>query len=274
MAVVPNVILRQVRQGQSVWKVVASGHAGRAGVFAALLARAGMEGPHLPFEGKAGWCDHVARERFTLDKLGGKDEPFRLLETQIKHRPALSETISSVLAAERITPRCNPASVRRVKIEVYARAKEACGTDPQLWTPATRTKADHSIPYVIAATLIDGTVTPRSYNDAHLKDPRLQGLIKTVEVVENTEFTLAYKQKHEHHTRVTVELDNGEKRIGISGGGADDLSAPKTDAEIEAKFRMLTEDVMSVRRVDDALRQLWKLEEIPNVAVIPALFAL
>lgn len=42
MAVVPNVILRQVRQGQSVWKVVASGQAGRAGVFAAMLARAGM----------------------------------------------------------------------------------------------------------------------------------------------------------------------------------------------------------------------------------------
>ena len=62
MAVVPNIILRQVRTGHlSMFKAAAAGQAGRAGVFAALLARAGMEGPHLPFEGKAGWCDHVAR---------------------------------------------------------------------------------------------------------------------------------------------------------------------------------------------------------------------
>jgi 2-methylcitrate dehydratase len=54
MAVVPNNILHQVsRDHKTMFKSVAAGQAGRAGVFAAMLARAGMEGPHLPFEGKA-----------------------------------------------------------------------------------------------------------------------------------------------------------------------------------------------------------------------------
>jgi len=46
----------------TAWKEIAAGQAGRAAVFAAMLARIGIEGPHLPFEGKSGWCEHVARE--------------------------------------------------------------------------------------------------------------------------------------------------------------------------------------------------------------------
>jgi len=55
MAVVPNNALDQARTGHlSMWKAVAAGQSGRAGVFTALLAQAGMRGPHLPFEGKNG----------------------------------------------------------------------------------------------------------------------------------------------------------------------------------------------------------------------------
>src|ERR1043165_4612886 len=61
MAVVPNNALNQARTGHlSMWKAVAAGQAGRGGVFAALLADAGMKGPHTPFEGKDGWVNHVA----------------------------------------------------------------------------------------------------------------------------------------------------------------------------------------------------------------------
>src|SRR6185436_13513054 len=90
MAVVPNGILRQVRTGHlSMFKAAAAGQAGRAGVFAAMLAQAGMEGPHLPFEGKAGWCDHVALNRYTLDTLGGGNTRFKILDSEIKHRPSV-----------------------------------------------------------------------------------------------------------------------------------------------------------------------------------------
>src|SRR3954454_8620856 len=71
MAVVPNNALNQARTGHlSMWKAVAAGQSGRAGVFAALLAKAGMRGPHMPFEGKAGWIDHVARRPVTLQAFG------------------------------------------------------------------------------------------------------------------------------------------------------------------------------------------------------------
>src|SRR5262249_37552968 len=72
MALVPNNALRLTRVGHmSMWQVAATGHAGRAGIFAAQLSRRGMQGPRLPFEGVGGWCDHVARKRFDLETMGG-----------------------------------------------------------------------------------------------------------------------------------------------------------------------------------------------------------
>lgn len=276
MAAVPNVILRQVRADHySMYKAVASGHAGRAGVFAAILAKAGMEGPHLPFEGKAGWCGHVARDRLTLGAMGGAGTPFKIVHSIIKPRACCGTTISSVMAAEKLGPLKNIKDVKKVTVEVYKKAKERVGTGEHRWNPDSRETADHSIPYVVAATLMDGTVTPRSFNDAHLWNPELRTLIHKIEVVENEEFTKAYvKLPVEHHTRVTVETGSGERLVGKAGGDKDELSDHKSDEQIEDKFRMLCEEVLGVRQVETIFGQLWKLEQMENVAVIPPGFVI
>ena len=78
-----------------------------------------------------------------------------------------------------------------------------CGPAPEAgewrWNPGSRQDADHSIPYVVAATLIDGTVTLRSFNDAHLWNPELRALMQKVEVVENDEFTKAFEDQPPRH---------------------------------------------------------------------------
>ena len=276
MAVVPNVILRQVRGGQkSMFKAAAAGQAGRAGVFAALLAREGMEGPHLPFEGKAGWCEHVARERFSLNTMGNNSTHFKILETLIKNRPANGASIPAILAAEKVAPLRNIKEVKQVIVEVYQAAKESAGTGEHQWNPESKESADHSIPYVVAATLMDGTVTLRSYNDSHLWNPELRALMQKIEVVENEEFTKAYdRESQEHRMRVTVVTSGGDRIVGESGGDQDDMSAPKSDAQIEEKFRVLTEDYLGAKQVNAILKCLWRLENMENVTKIPPLFVL
>ncbi len=276
MAVVPNNVLRQVRYDDlTMWIAVASGHAGRAGVFAAQLAQAGMEGPHLPFEGKAGWCDHVARERFTLGAMGGRGVRFKVQDTIIKQRPGTSTTLACILAGEKIAGAiAGIKDIERVTVEVYQRAKMRAGSDEHAWNPTNRETANHSIPYVLAATLLDGTVTPRSFNDARLWDPELRALMKRIEVVENEEFTrLNERVPVEHHMRVTVVTAKGEGLVGEAGGAKGDMMTPKSDAEIIAKFRNLTDDCLGSKRAEHALERLWRLDEMENAAEIPPLFA-
>ncbi len=278
MAVVPNNILGQVRTGYlSMWKAVASGHAGKAGVFAALLAQEDMEGPHMPFEGKNGWCNYITCKSFALDTMGGNGTPFKIKDTLIKPRSSCASTISSILAAEKVAPRLkgNINAVKSVKVEIYQKAMKM-GTGEHHWNPQTREGADHSIPYVVAAAMMDGTVTPRQFNDAHLWSPELRALLPKIQVCANEEFTRDYEKQRPviHRTRVTVITDSGEQIVGESGGDLGDLSEPKTDAQISEKFRGLTEDLLGTKQVSHLLETLWNLENLKQAATIPALLVL
>ncbi len=274
MAVAASNTLRQVRTGHlSMFKAVASGQAGRAAVNAALLAQAGMEGPHLPFEGKAGWCDHVANARFSLDVLGGGNTAFKILDSEIKQRPSVGNTISSILAAEKLAP-LNHKDVKQVNVELYKRAWDRVGNGAHVWNPQSRETADHSVPYVVAATLIDGTITLRSFNDAHLHNPDLRSLMTNITVSENPEFTAAYAQTPpRHRTRVTVETSDGKLLVGESGSEPV-LSLSEKNMQIEKKFRGLGEEYLGAKRTDAILNRLWHLDEIDNVATIPSDFVL
>jgi len=275
MAVVPNNILKQARRGQkTMFKAVASGQAARAGVFAALLARAGMEGPHLPFEGKAGWIAHVAGGRFTLGALGGGDVPYKILGTRIKNRPAAGPSIASILAAEKLAP-LNIDDIHEIIVEVHKLAKSNTAPGERPWPLGSREDADHSTPYLVAATLRDGTVTLSTFDDAHLSNPELRALTQKVEIVVNDDFTRAYESvPQEHHSRVTVVTNSGERLVAAAGGDADDLSAPRTEKQIEEKFRSLTEDYLGTKQVSRILERLWSLDDIADVGVIAPMFTL
>ena len=273
MAAVPGNILKQVRTGHlSMWKAVAAGAAGRSGVFAALLAHEGLDGPQLPFEGKAGWCNHVAGKPFSLGVMGGDGAPFKIRDTMIKPRASCASTISSILAAEKVAPsvRHRIADVERVVVEVYERAKVGMGTGEHHWNPDSRETADHSIPYVVAATLLDGTVTPRQFDDDHRNNPELRALLPKIDVVTNDAFTRAYERLPvEHRTRVTVVMRGGARCVGESGGDQGDLSNEMSDMEITEKFLGLSGEFLGAGRAQAILDRLWNLETLEDVAQLP-----
>ena len=122
MAVVPNNVLKQVRTGHlSMWKAVTAGHAGKAGVFAAMLAREGMNAPYLPFEGQLGLVRPCRRQALLARRMGGGKTPFKIQDTMIKPRSSCATTISSILAAEKAACALKKrvADVEHVTVEVY-----------------------------------------------------------------------------------------------------------------------------------------------------------
>ncbi|WP_163271781.1 MmgE/PrpD family protein [Chelativorans alearense] len=269
MAVVPNAILKQVRLGKrSMYKAAASGHGARAGVFAALLARAGMGGPDLPFEGDAGWCEHVARGSFERILYGGEQgTPFKICDSLIKLRPANAGSIAAILAAETIAPLADASAVRRIVVEVSFYTKRAVGSGEGPWHPDTREIADHSIPYLVAHTLVHGTVGINSFENHFLHDPRTRVLVKMTEVDENPEYTRAYDNIPVRElARVTVTTANGDTLVGESGGAGDGLSAPKSDDQIANKFLGLTAPYIGEENGRAALNMLWNAETMSGLA--------
>jgi 2-methylcitrate dehydratase len=278
LVVVPNNALGQARSGHlSHWKAAASGQAGRAGVFAAMLAREGMQGAVTPFEGRAGWSAVVAGGPITLAPMAGEPgaSHFRILDTIIKPRSSCATTLSSILAAEKAGQFLDGAkAIDKITVEVYARAVHL-GEGEHSFNPDTRESADHSIPYVVAAALMDGTVTPRSFLETRLWDPELRALVQKVKVVHNPAFTEDYeKLPVEHRTRVTVATKAGAEHVGeirtLKGAPID----PMDDSEIEDKFRMLTQEYFGGKRARAILDRLWAVEDVSDVGEIPPVFAL
>ena len=83
LAIMANVALDGTRHGNlSMWKGCAGGNAARNGVFAALLAAAGMTGPETPLAGDHGLEALVGR--FTLPPFVDEGHPFRIAQTTLK----------------------------------------------------------------------------------------------------------------------------------------------------------------------------------------------
>ncbi|BBD72966.1 2-methylcitrate dehydratase [Sulfodiicoccus acidiphilus] len=229
MTVVPHVALRQTRVGElSMWKAGAAGEAVRNATFAVLLARQGFTGPKEPFSGKMGFINLIARDLdpTPLSKMNGR----RILDTYIKYYPVEYHAQAAVEAAKKIKVK----DVKKVTIETYEAGKSILA-DKEKWRPTNRETADHSLPYIVAVTLLRGEFWLESYD--LIGDPRVLEIMDKTEVVEREDYTRVYAD--ELPTRVIVESSEGvkEAEVRIPRGHSRN---PMSDEEVLSKYSRLT----------------------------------
>jgi len=275
IAAVANNPLNQARRDRiSMWKAIASGQAGKAGVFAALAAEGGLEGPEQPFAGSCGWLHNLAQGEGSLGRLGA-GERLRIGEVAIKPRASCQVTISAILAAEQAAARIdNPGQIAAVRVETYAFAWQSVGSGEHRWDPQSRESADHSIPYVTAAALVDGTVGPAQFRPDRLRDPLLRQVMSRVEVVPDDEFTARHQTAvPEHHSRVTVTMKDGSEVVGRSGGEHGDPSDVMNPLQVEDKFRKVAAGMLGADRSENAIIAVRDLTDMERAGDLHALFA-
>lgn len=270
LAGVPNNAMRQTRVGElSMWKGCAFANASRNGVFATLLAHMGMTGASQVFEGQMGFFAEVSHAPFDIEKFGGpaggKVEPFMINQTYIKRYPAEYHSQSAVDAAEQILAergkRFEPEEVAEVEIATFNASYEIIGGEPEKWRPQSRETADHSLPYITCAALVDGEVTLRTYDEKRFRDESLLSLVAKTKVVPDDELNKLYPEQGIPN-RVTVKMKDGKtfvKRVDAPSGHA---LNPMTDAEVESKFRSMAEPMLGVGGSDHALATFWDLDEL------------
>jgi 2-methylcitrate dehydratase len=280
LAGVANIALRQTRVGDlSMWKACAFSNATRNGVFAALLARAGMSGPSPIFEGEKGFMKLVSGS-FELSAFGGEraaqHEPaaeYKILDTYIKHFPVEYHAQTAVEAAlvvrEELLNAEGPAgldTVTDIEIGSYEVAIEIIGRDKEKWQPGTRETADHSFPYCVAVALLDGTVTLRSFGPARLTDPRLHALMQKVRVVEQPDFTDWYPQAMP--TRLAVRTATGREFMKQVDFPLGHPRNPMSDREVEEKFRTLAGRLLDRTRAGKVIEWIWRLDRLADVSAL------
>jgi 2-methylcitrate dehydratase len=236
----------------------------QSGVFAALLAEKGYTGPEHVIDGKEGLV-HCLGPEWKLGVLtDGLGESWRITKCGMKAFPTEALTHTPISAVLQLMQEhgLNHEQVEKVHIRSLARAADILA-DPSKYDPRSKETADHSLPYVIAAALAEGQVTPAQFTDEKIMDPVIRAQLNKVEVVADPEIEKVFPELQ--RVIVTVHTAAGEayeKQLDYPLG---DPRNPLSDADIEKKFDALTEPVISEggrRRIKDAI---WKLEDQSRV---------
>src|SRR5438270_10033246 len=242
----------------------------QSGVLAALLAEKGYTGPEHVVDGKEGLA-HCLGPEWKLNVLtDGLGDSWRITQCGMKAFPteALTHTpISATLELVK-TNDLKPDEIKEVHIRSLARAADIL-SDPSKYDPRTKETADHSLPYVIAAALVDRQVTPAQFTMAKIMDPKIREQLQKVEVVADPEIEKVFPALQ----RVIVHIDTRDgrsfnKQLDFPKG---DPRNPLTDADVEEKFAALAEGVLTSAAQQRVQAAVWNLEHVDSVAELMAL---
>jgi len=134
----------------------------QSGLIAALMAEKGYTGTRAIFEGKEGLMDILGADWDEEALLGGLGESFKILECSMKAFPTEALTHSHITCALKIVRDHDvmPDDIKEIKVTTIARAVDIdILFDPEKYQPKSRETADHSLPYTIAAAVVDRKIT-------------------------------------------------------------------------------------------------------------------
>jgi len=242
----------------------------QSGVLAALLAEKGYSGPEHVIDGKEG-LTHCFGPDWKLNLLtDGLGDSWRITQCGMKFFPTEALTHAPISAVLDLVKEhdLHPNAVEKVQIRSLARAADIL-SDPSKYDPHTKETADHSLPYVIAAALVDRQVTPAQFEMKKIMDPTIRAQLKKVEVVADPEIEKVFPALQ----RVVVNITTSDGRtfsrqLDYPKG---DPRNPLSDQEVEEKFAALADGVLTVaaqRKLKDAI---WNLEKISSVSKLMAL---
>src|SRR5271166_6503781 len=174
----------------------------QSGVLAALMAEKGYTGPEHVVDGKEGLTHCFGPEWKQNLLTNGLGESWRITQCGMKFFPTEALThapISAVLDLVKSND-LRPAQVEKIQIRSLARAADIL-SDPSKYDPHTKETADHSLPYVIAAALVDRQVTPAQFEMKKIMDPTIRAQLKKVEVVADPQIEKVFPAlRSEEHT--------------------------------------------------------------------------
>src|SRR5438270_907087 len=229
--------------------------AGRMGAESALLARDGYSGPEHIIDGKEGLFaifHHVQYkgqpatfegEALVKDLPNSTKSHYRILDCGMKSFPieALSHAPLTAMMKTVKENKIKADDVKEIKVEVIARAADILG-DPHKYRPDSKETADHSLPYCMAAGLVDGMVTPLQFKEERVLDKALIPIMDKVKVVANEEFEALFPKFQP--SQVTITTNDGKEystRVDVPKGDPRD---PMTEEEIAVKFTALGGDII------------------------------
>lgn len=269
---------RQSRKGEiSSWKAYAPAFAGKMAVEAVDRALRGEGAPSPIWEGEDGviaWLLGGPETEYSVP-LPGPGEPKRaILDSYTKEHSAEYQSQAPIDLACRLRERIGDLTqIASIVLHTSHHTHCVIGTgsnDPQKFDPgASRETLDHSIMYIFAVALQDGTWHhERSYAPERAARPDTVELWRKISTAEDPEWTRRYHSTDPNEkafgARAEITLKSGEVITDeLAVADAHPLGArPFARAQYIAKFRTLAEGVIDPAEQDRFLEVAQRTAEL------------
>jgi 2-methylcitrate dehydratase len=244
--------LRNSRCGElSMWKGSATAHGAMNGLFAARIARAGMTAPEKPFEGVDGVHRQVAPTSPIAPGVPRFDLP-TIQRVNVKFFPVENQGQAPLIAVQKMRSEVALEDIESVRMDTYYLTWHEIGGGQgdahEKWNPKTRESADHSMPYLFAAMLLDGKVDRNSFTPERISDPAIKPVMDLLTIREDPEYTKVFPGTPK--SRFTVKLRDGSEKVYETDYPPGHWKRPMTEEQLDIKF-----DSLTVGAVPEPLRQ-------------------
>lgn len=254
-----------------------AGNACRNGVTAALMARQGLTANPNIIEAKNGFYDTlVGRDHYEAEKMAGSlGKPFYIDSPGIglKRYPSCYHTHRALDGMFELLEkhRLCETDIAEVDVGTSERAMRVLAFSE----PATPYQAKYSMPYCIAAAVVDQKVNLDTFTSEKLEDPRLLHTRKKVrlsfpdlaiwpglaDVGSDTQFV---------GNPVTIRTPDGRSysaRVDIPRG---DPALPLTDDELLAKYRDCAHAQLGSGAIERSVELVFSLERLADIGTLIA----
>ncbi|MFH1686873.1 MAG: MmgE/PrpD family protein [bacterium] len=219
----------------------------QSGVFAALMAQKGYSGTEAVFEGKEGLMDVFGPDWDISKMTGGLGESYRILQCSMKAFPteALTHTHLSAVLKTITGNDITYDQIEQVTLTTIARACDIL-FDPHKYRPESRETADHSLPYCVAAAIVDREITTNSFSEEKMADKRIWEVIDKIKGEASVEFEKMFPAKQP--SKVVVKTKDGKEYSEYLEYPKGDPREPMTEADLTSKFNALSTKLLSADR--------------------------
>ena len=260
------------RVGQiSHWKGFAFAGGAQSAIYSTFLARRGVTGPLRLFEGPSGMFDAVTGP-FDIDWSDKNLEI--MLGASVKRFNAGLHAQTAIEGALELKHAngFDPAEIAEIDVGLYERAHFIMGDGDGGAREHVRDKetADHSLPYVVSAALLDDQLMPAQYEHERILKDDVQALLRKVVTSEDENLTARFPA--EAATRIKITLDDGRSFETEKAAYQGHYSTPMTWEGITEKFTLLTAPHMDAALQGEITDAVENLEKI-SVGELTALLA-
>lgn len=239
-------------------KSVSVGNAARNGLWSALLAERGFDGPAEPLAGRQGFYNALGDEPDLAAVTDGLGDTFEIMATSYKPYPCgfvIHPVLDCVLDWRRAHPEANV-----TRVVVRGNPLLAHRTDrPEI---STGRESQVSVQHAVAAALVHGAAGIEEFTDACVSDPRVQALRRKVEVERDPTFsTIA--------AAVDITTSDGAAhRLSQAAARGSDVN-PMSDRDLEQKLKTAAAGLsLDAAPLIDAV---WALDTSPDVSHLASL---